>query len=146
MVARTLKVSCALFFWLAASSASSAELVIEKLRSPLGHVAVNIFTDRAEAAFPERANMAIQNHYVKVEGQGPMKIQLTDLPEGTYAVAVMHDEDSDKKFKSTIFSIPQEGFGFSNNPTIYFGPPAFKSVLVKIAPDSQISITMKYML
>ena len=42
---------------------------------------------------------------------------------GTYAVAIYHDENGNKKFDKNFFGLPTEGFGFSNNPGILFGPP-----------------------
>ena len=46
------------------------------------------------------------------------------LPSGTYALAVFHDENGNGRL-DTFARIPREGFGFSRNPAIRFGPPRF---------------------
>jgi uncharacterized protein (DUF2141 family) len=38
-----------------------------------------------------------------------------DVPEGTYAVNVFHDENSNERLDKGLFGIPKEGFGFSND-------------------------------
>ena len=48
------------------------------------------------------------------------------LPAGTYAVAVIHDENSNARL-DTFAGIPREGIGFSRNPGITFGPPRFSA-------------------
>ena len=64
---------------------------------------------------------------------------------GTYAIAVVHDENSNNKMDLAIF-LPKEGFGFSRNPTITVGAPSFKSASFAVSGDTSQSIKMKYML
>ena len=66
------------------------------------------------------------------------------LATATYAVAVIHDANSNKKL-DTMMGIPREGFGFSRNPTITFGPPKFKSASFPLDGAKQ-QVKMKYML
>lgn len=46
------------------------------------------------------------------------------LPPGDYAIAVIHDENGNRKL-DTFIGVPREGFGFSRNPPVGFGPPRF---------------------
>jgi uncharacterized protein (DUF2141 family) len=41
-----------------------------------------------------------------------------DLPAGSYAVQVMHDENGNGKLDANFMGIPTEGYGFSNNPNV----------------------------
>lgn len=66
------------------------------------------------------------------------------LATATYAVAVIHDANSNKKL-DTMMGIPKEGFGFSRNPTITFGPPKFKAACFPLDGAKQ-QVKMKYML
>ena len=59
---------------------------------------------------------------------------------GTYAIAVVHDENGNNKLDKAIF-LPKEGFGFSRNPTITVGPPSFKSASFAVAGDMHQSIS-----
>ncbi|MEG3124504.1 DUF2141 domain-containing protein [Sphingomonas sp. GB1N7] len=67
------------------------------------------------------------------------------LPAGDYALAVIHDENSNNKL-DTMLGIPREGFGFSRNPTITFGPPRFTAARFTLAGDAnRQQVRMKYM-
>lgn len=66
------------------------------------------------------------------------------LASANYAVAVIHDANSNKKL-DTMMGIPREGFGFSRNPTITFGPPKFTSASFPLDGAKQ-QVKMKYML
>ncbi|MEG3088484.1 DUF2141 domain-containing protein [Sphingomonas sp. PB4P5] len=68
------------------------------------------------------------------------------LPQGDYALAVIHDENSNNKL-DTLAGIPREGFGFSRNPAILFGPPRFTAARFTLAGDAETQqVRMKYML
>jgi uncharacterized protein (DUF2141 family) len=71
-------------------------------------------------------------------------ISFTGLPHGHYAVAVIHDENSNAKL-DTFAGIPREGFGFSRNPTITFGPPRFTAAQFAIDSDAdRQQVRMRY--
>lgn len=67
------------------------------------------------------------------------------LPPGRYALAVIHDENGNAKL-DTFAGIPREGFGFSRNPAIRFGPPKFNSARFEIDGPTRQQVRMKYML
>ena len=41
--------------------------------------------------------------------------QFNDIPPGTYAIAVFHDENANGKLDKNFLGIPCEGYGASNN-------------------------------
>ena len=51
-------------------------------------------------------------------------LKLEGLPRGAYAVAVIHDENGNNRL-DTALGIPREGYGFSNDAAVRFGPPKF---------------------
>ena len=68
------------------------------------------------------------------------------LALGSYAVAIIHDENGNKKL-DTLMGIPREGFGFSRNPAIGFGPPKFDAS--RFAVDGAVKpqqVRMRYLL
>ena len=68
------------------------------------------------------------------------------MPPGNYAAALIHDENSNAKL-DTLLGIPREGFGFSRNPPIGFGPPRFAAAEFAIAGVAETQqVTMRYML
>ncbi len=65
---------------------------------------------------------------------------------GTYALSIMHDENGNAKLDTTM-GLPREGFGFSRNPVVRFGPPKFKDVrFAKPAGAHSVAVKMKYFL
>jgi len=73
-------------------------------------------------------------------------IRFDDLPPGKYAAALIHDENSNAKL-DTLMGIPREGFGFSRNPPIGFGPPRFVAAEFALGTVAQTQqVTMRYIL
>lgn len=78
--------------------------------------------------------------------KGTVTIKTKALPDGTYAISVFHDENNNSDVDFSFFGLPVEGFGFSQNPRIYFGPPKFKQcTFVKKGKTTQ-NVKMKYYL
>jgi uncharacterized protein (DUF2141 family) len=77
---------------------------------------------------------------------GEHALDFTGLPRGDYAVAVIHDENGNAKL-DTFAGIPKEGFGFSRNPRILFGPPRFTAARFTLASDADVQqVKMRYLL
>ncbi len=60
-----------------------------------------------------------------------------DLAPGRYAVAVYHDSNNNGKL-DTIFFIPTESYGFSNNVMGTFGPPSFTEASFVVETSTKI--------
>jgi uncharacterized protein (DUF2141 family) len=68
------------------------------------------------------------------------------VPEGRYAVSIVHDQNGNGKL-DTFAGIPREGFGFSRNPPIRFGPPRFGDAQFSFGPDASAQvIRLRYLL
>ena len=50
-----------------------------------------------------------------------------DIPPGTYALVVLHDENMNGKLDTNWLGIPKEDYGFSNNAKASLGPPSFSA-------------------
>ncbi|MBI1308171.1 MAG: DUF2141 domain-containing protein [Bacteroidetes bacterium] len=73
-------------------------------------------------------------------------IEISNLPFGTYAVAILHDENDNGKMDKNFFGLPEEGFGFSNNPTIGMSAPKFSDCSFSFkASGYSVGIKAKYM-
>lgn len=118
------------------------EVSVTGLRNMKGQILVCLTTN--PKAFPDCSkDKASVKMAVKATDAGRFKIGAPAA--GTYAIAVVHDENSNDKMDTAIF-LPKEGFGFSRNPTITVGPPSFKSASFAVTGDTSQSIKMKYML
>ncbi len=73
---------------------------------------------------------------------GPIAVK--GLAPGHYAVSLVHDENGNGRLDKAVM-IPREGFGFSRNPKITFGPPKFAAAEVEFGnADLNVPVTMKY--
>lgn len=72
-------------------------------------------------------------------------IRIEGLARGDYALSVIHDENRNSKL-DTFAGIPREGFGFSRNPRIGFGPPRFAAAEFTISGPSREQVRMRYLL
>ena len=50
-----------------------------------------------------------------------------DIPPGTYALNVIHDENMDGKLAANWVGIPTEGYGFSNDVKALMSAPSFEA-------------------
>ncbi|MEA5570014.1 DUF2141 domain-containing protein [Calothrix sp. UHCC 0171] len=116
---------------------------VNALRSKQGEVCANLFA--SSKGFPQEDKRAIQKQCVTIT-EIPLVIKFNNLPAGSYAVVVMHDENNDKKFNRNDLGMPLEGFGFSQNPEISDRAPKFSETAFLVAGAStDIKIELQYM-
>lgn len=74
------------------------------------------------------------------------QVTFTGVPHGHYAIALLHDENSNGKADRALL-IPREGFGFSRDAKVVMGPPSFADAAFDVgdAPVRQ-PIRMRYLL
>jgi uncharacterized protein (DUF2141 family) len=64
---------------------------------------------------------------------------------GTFALALYHDEDGDRRLTRNLVGLPTEGYGFSRDAPTTFGPPNFDDVAFTVTPGrTALDITMRY--
>lgn len=116
-------------------------VAVTNLRSAKGQLMVCLTQN--PKAFPDCSkDGAAQRKLVPLGNAG--SIIFGNVAPGIYAIAIVHDENANEKMDLRLF-VPREGFAFSRNPKIGFGPPKFKSASFEVGsnPVSQ-SVKMKY--
>lgn len=106
----------------AASEDAKLVLVAQNLRNDTGSVSFLVF-DKAQG-FPSDPGQARFRGTVKPK-EGRARLTLDKVPQGTYAVAALHDENENGKLDRNWLGAPTEGYGASNNPPPRNGPPRF---------------------
>jgi uncharacterized protein (DUF2141 family) len=127
-----------------AQSSATGKLTVEidNLTSQDGLVCLSLFS-RSEG-FPSNSSKAVANQCAEISTT-PMKVQFTGLSQGSYAVAVIHDANSDRQLNRNGLGIPTEGFGFSRNPVIRTGPPSFNDAAFIIAgSETSVQVELNY--
>jgi len=125
-----------------AGAARAETLVVEMkgFRSDKGKALVALFASKD--GFPDNPKKAARRVQVDIV-KGAAVAVLSDLPPGTYAVAVLHDEDGDKAMKTGLFGIPREGFGASQDARGRFGPPSFSDAKFDIRAGRKVTTRIK---
>lgn len=120
----------------------TVDVSITGLRSAKGQVLVCLTTN--PKAFPDCSKDKSSVH-LAVRAANAADFKVAAPADGTYAIAVVHDENSNNKMDLALF-LPKEGFGFSRNPAIGMGAPKFASASFAVAGDTRQAIRMKYLL
>lgn len=128
----------------AAQAADDASLTVSVtgLRNIKGQVHVCLTANAR--AFPDCSKdpVAVKR---SVRANAAASISFTGITPGTYALSLIHDENGNGKLDTSL-AIPREGFGFSRNPKIAFGPPKFASAAFVLSGEATQTVRMKYML
>jgi len=75
-------------------------------------------------------NTTYMGDIVKIQG-GKSRTVFRDMPDGTYAASVFHDEDNDGEL-NMFLGIPTEDTGSSNNAPANFGPPKWSDAKFEV--------------
>lgn len=62
---------------------------------------------------------------MKVPGSAA-RCDFHDIPSGTYALVVLHDENMNGKVDTNWIGVPKEGYRFSKDAKASFSAPSFK--------------------
>ncbi len=115
----------------------------DNLRNIKGQLIVQIWDD------PEHFKSQESHHMYKVVHKEidarRMTVVIDDLPAGTYAFAVEHDENHNEKVDRTVFGVPKEGMAFSNNPHMGMRGPDWEEASFTIKNvDRRMQIHVRY--
>ena len=66
-----------------------------------------------------------------------------DVGDGTYAVSVIHDANSNKKFDTNFLGIPTEGYGASQNKLPFAAAPKFNENKFTIGANTTTTTNIK---
>ncbi len=127
-----------------AQAVSNLTVKITGIRNVKGRINIALFRDGK--GFPSDIPSAVAAQRVDID---PQTLTATavfkNLPQGSYAAAVLHDENLSGKMDFDAQGIPQEGYGISNNPDTTQGPPTPEDAKFAVdKPESAIEIKMTY--
>ena len=121
------------------SDTGKIELKINNLKNKKGALLINLFARKE--GFPDDPKQSIRSWKM----QPSSAITLSNIPNGAYALVVMHDEDGDNAMTYNYLNIPKEGFGFSGYRARLLERPDFKKALFSHRyPETLIDIQLRY--
>lgn len=116
---------------------TSLKIAVQKVQPRQGRVRICLFDN--EKDFLNRARQCID-----VDATGETSVQTTfqQVENGTYAVVVYQDMNSNGKLDRNWMGLPSEPYGFSNNPSTLFGPPSFGKASFSVTKPTSIIVRL----
>ncbi len=123
-------------------SSSTISVNVGPLRSSKGSLACRLYA--SADGFP-RSGAGTASQRVKISG-GSARCVFDNVTPGTYAVAVLHDENDNRQCDRNRLGMPLEGYGVSNNHTYALSAPTWQEskFLVEAGKDRTLAISLRY--
>ena len=121
---------------LALAELSGVRVVVSNLSPVTGTVEITLFNS---------AESFLKEPYLQQSGKagedGSFEVEFVELPEGEYAVVVVHDENDNGKLDSGFLGFGGENYGYSNNVKPWFGRPDFEDAKFTVSqPETVVEI------
>jgi uncharacterized protein (DUF2141 family) len=110
---------------------------IEKIK---GQILIGIYDSKESFPLEDKAftGAAIEVNSESIE------YTFENIPNGTYCVALLHDENLNGFMDKGLFGIPKEGYAFSNNFFGTLSAPKFEQISFIVEKNEIIEIKLKY--
>jgi len=115
------------------------KVTITGIENTDGNVVIGIYNSKS--TFPVFGK-EMQGAKIKPTKTGSLNYTFENLPDGTYAIAVWHDENDNQEMDKNIFGAPKENYGFSKNIFGTFGPPDYEEVLFEVKNGKIVKLTI----
>lgn len=98
---------------------------IPNIKNSTGTIACALF--ESSAGFPTEFLHSATNITMMKIRDTQAHCSFLDVPPGTYALAVIHDENMNGKLDTNFLGVPTEGYGFSNGAEALMSAPSFEA-------------------
>ncbi len=119
------------------AAAETLSVQLRSIRSAKGEIQLDLYTPDRKRAGKKRV----------AARSGAMRVDFEGLAAGAYAVYVYHDENANGTLDTGgLLGLPIEGYAFSNDAPVRFGPPPIEKLKVTLPKGGAASTiaTMKY--
>ena len=126
-------------FAISSLAAQAAELTVDiaGITQLEGDIYVVLY-DSVSAMESNKATLANKGAVTKLQ----TTVTFSDLSAGDYAILAYQDLDNNQKLNRNMIGIPNEPYGFSNNPRL-MGPPSFDKLRFAVGDvDHTIQISI----
>ncbi|NNK88082.1 MAG: DUF2141 domain-containing protein [Flavobacteriaceae bacterium] len=101
------------------ANSQNLTVTVDNVLNTNGQVLIALHTSETFMKGP-----GIQNEAVGISGNS-VTVTFKDVEPGSYAIMVLHDENSNHRMDYEVTGMPKENYGTSNN-AMSFGPPRFE--------------------
>lgn len=109
---------------------------VEGMLNRNGTMSISVYN--SQASYLEDPFTSVKFNLENHEGD---TFTISELPQGEYAIAVLHDENRNGSLDFGPMG-PVEGYGFSNNPSAMFGPADYNDAKITVAADTALIIEL----
>lgn len=102
------------------TTGNTVTVKVSNLESNAGKVFIALYNSQESFL-----NKGYKATFAKIENN-TCKVVFKNVPNGTYAVSLFHDENDNNKMDTIVFGIPKEDYGCSNNARGFMGPPKWE--------------------
>lgn len=136
-----MKIPFLLLFCLSLGFSETLTVSITGIRDNRGVIQLSLFSQKM--GFPDDYREAVKSATLPAQ-KGDITYQFDSLPAGTYAVAVIHDENENGQLEKNFVGAPREGWGVSGNVNPKFRAPYFPEASFEFSEDMKITIVLIY--
>tara|TARA_B100000767_G_C19765735_1_gene537406 strand:- start:1756 stop:2178 length:423 start_codon:yes stop_codon:yes gene_type:complete len=123
-----------------AQSTADLTVQISNIKNNNGLIQLGLYNDASKFPMVGRTF-----RMVRVKTKENQKLYtFKNLPKGTYALAIYHDENANKTCDTNFFGIPKEAYAFSNGIRPRFSAPSFGSCSFILDSDKAVKIKLVY--
>lgn len=117
-------------------------VTITNIRNSKGRIQLQIYRD--QASFSKETPWRVK--YVSKENMKNKSVtyEIPWLETGVYGIAILDDEDNDKKMKYS-WMMPDEGFGFGDFYLKGLSRPHFDDFKFYLSADKSVKVVVRYM-
>ena len=113
-------------------------LNIDGVASEKGNICFAVYNDEGSFLKFDKVYKSGSEKAVK----GKTAFDITDLPEGDYAIAIFHDANGNKNLDTNMLGIPKEQIAFSKGKMKMFGPPKYKECVFTVNSNMEMNISL----
>lgn len=112
---------------------------VENVKETKGKMRIAIY--RPSDNFPKKGSFKT----IVVDANMPTTTIEVELPNGEYAVALVHDLNANGDMDLSFFGLPQEPYGISRNPSLSLSKPTFEESSFTLKSKKSISIELVHL-
>jgi uncharacterized protein (DUF2141 family) len=122
------------------ANGGALHVIVIGLRNDHGRVGCSIFN--GPDGFPREKKKEFRGMWAPVKGSTAV-CDFEDVPAGTNAATVLHDENLNGKMDFNLIGMPTKGYGFSNNAKATLSPPSFDAARVTYGGKGTLTVLIR---
>ena len=125
-----------------ASASSTLVVHVNGIQNSKGVIRLLVFN--GQDGWPDIRDKSFRHASLPANGRA-VTFTIPNVPAGSYAISVLHDENENHKLDRDFFGRPREGIGFGNNPKIGYTKPGLKESSVQVAAGTtETTVNLRY--